>query len=167
MPRLLTLVAALQSLASGGEVPSRAHMPHAAIDHAVAAFLETQAEPRRGVPEPVDRRLRLAVCPVPLTLAWLSGSSHVVTVECRTRGGWRLFVAVRGAEVPPETRPHTLRRGETVRLQVVGPAFTVTATAKVLGPADEDGWITVQPADRAAPLRARLVHPGLATVAVR
>lgn len=163
-PAAVILPAALLLMA-----PARAHAAPfaepAAIDAAVAQFTGAPQGATGGAGQPVDRRLRLAVCINPLSLSWYAGRRDTVLVQCPDAGGWRLFVPLLQGGQGPVAAPAVLR-GEAVTIAVSGDGFTVSQPGEALDPGAVGQWIRVKSAAAGAqPLRARIVRPGLVALA--
>ena len=137
-----------------------------AIDAAVAQFAGAGAGAAGGAAQPVDRRLRLAACTNPLSLSWYAGRRDTVLVQCPDLGGWRLFVPLlQGASGLAE--PPAVLRGEAVTIAVAGEGFSVSQPGEALDQGAVGQWIRVKSAVAGAqPLRARIVRPGLVSLAV-
>ncbi len=128
-----------------------------AIDRTAAAFAGPGTVP-------VDRRLRLRPCASPLAVSWHTQRRDSVVVQCTDAGGWRLFVAVRGA-APGAVQPPAINRGDAVTIAVDGDGFTVSHPGEAMESGPEGAWIRVRTlAARAEPMRARVVRPGLVSV---
>ncbi|MBS0481430.1 MAG: flagella basal body P-ring formation protein FlgA [Proteobacteria bacterium] len=130
----------------------------AAIDRAVADFAG-----QAGVP--VDRRLRLAACARPLALRWYGTRQDTVEIGCPAPGGWKLFVSLGGAQTAQQTGQQTgpaVMRGDAVTIIAGDGSFTVSQPGEALESAAIGAWVKVRPASGgAAPLRARVIRPGL------
>lgn len=150
-------------------VPANAAAPMdpAAIDRAVMEFTGAAIGQPGGARLPVDRRMRLNACGVPLQLEWYGKNRDSVQVQCPD-AGWRIFVAV--AQVPQAEEPGTgeivVSRGETVAIVVEGGGFSLTRQAVALEEGAIGSWIKVRPAQdrKAEPVRAQVVRPGQVTV---
>lgn len=150
-------------------VPANAVAPMdpAAIDRAVMEFTGAAIGQPGGARLPVDRRMRLNACGVPLQLEWYGKNRDSVQVQCPD-AGWRIFVAV--AQVPQAEEPGTgeivVSRGETVAIVVEGGGFSLTRQAVALEEGAIGSWIKVRPAQdrKAEPVRAQVVRPGQVTV---
>ncbi|KUR72739.1 hypothetical protein AQZ52_05790 [Novosphingobium fuchskuhlense] len=140
----------------------------AMIDNAVAAFTGQQIGVPGGAAQPVDRRLRLAVCSAPLALSWYGNAQTSVLVRCPDAGGWRVFVPVSAARVAPAAAPAVIAvaRGEGVTVTVAGDGFSVSQPGEALDAGAVGAWIRVRTAAKADPLRARVVRPGLVELPV-
>lgn len=128
----------------------------AEVDRQVSAFAGQPAPP-------IDRRLRLARCSVPLALGWYGMNSQSVQVRCPVPGGWTLYVPVAQSGVAPQ--PHLIRRGDAVTVTVGGDGFAVSQPGEALEPGAKGDWIKVRGlAPKAPVLRARVLQPGLVAV---
>ena len=65
-----------------------------AVDAAVANFTGKAVAEVGGALQPVDQRVRLARCTLPLALSWYGRFQSAVEVRCPVLGGWRIFVPV-------------------------------------------------------------------------
>ncbi len=93
----------------------------AALD---ARISETQDEGL--IAQPIDRRVKLAPCPLPAEIdAPVAGS---ITVRCLALG-WRIRVPFLATAKPADATTVLVRRGETVELVFRGEGFAVSSTA--------------------------------------
>jgi len=151
-------------------VPANATTPMdpALIDRAVMEFTGAAIGQPGGARLPVDRRMRLNACGMPLQIDWYGKNRDSVQVHCPD-AGWRIYVAI--AQVPQADEPGTgeivVSRGETVAIVVEGGGFSLSRQAVALEEGAIGSWIKVQPAQdkKAEPVRAQVVRPG--QVAVR
>ena len=147
------LAAAVPALAAGFHDP-------AAIDRQVAQFTGAPTGDQGGARLPVDRRLKLSHCPMPLALEWYGSSNQTVLVRCPIAGGWRLFVPVAAAPGGAKAEP-VVARGESVSIAIQGSGFTVSRQGEALEEGAVGEWIRVRPTgDRRDPIRARVIQPG-------
>lgn len=134
-----------------------------AIDSEVARFTGAKMGREGGAITPVDRRLRLRRCGVPLTLAWRTQDRRSVVVQCPD-AGWRIYVPVRRSHFAVRAVP-VIDRGDAVAIAVSSAGFTVSQPGEALEAGASGAWISVRPVgatrNRAEPLRARVVRPGL------
>lgn len=91
-----------------------------ALDQRLAALSDNRAVP-------LDKRLRLARCPLPPQIE--NGPQGSLAVRC-IAAGWQLRVAIsgaRGAAADPAERSSVplVHRGETVQVAIVGNDFTL------------------------------------------
>ncbi|MCB2049233.1 MAG: flagella basal body P-ring formation protein FlgA [Novosphingobium sp.] len=144
-----------------------------AIESKVVAFTGAGIGAAGGPVRPLDRRLRLRACLSEIALDWRAGRRDTVTVRCTDPGGWSLFVPVM-ATTPASTAyapaaAPSVRRGDAVSLSISGSGFTVSRPAEALDNGATGDWIRVRPVtDRRMaeePLRARIVRPGLVSIA--
>lgn len=125
-----------------------------AIDRAVAAFAGEAAPP-------VDRRLRLAACTVPLALGWYGARRESVQVACPVPGGWRIYVPLAGAGTAGPMAP-AIARGDAVSITVSGGGFAVSQPGEALEGGAVGAWIKVRSLNPRAPaMRARVIRPGV------
>lgn len=147
------LAATVPALAAGFHDP-------ASIDRAVAQFTGAPTGGQGGARLPVDRRLKLSQCPMPLALEWYGNTNRTVLVRCPIAGGWRLFVPVAGGPGGVEAEP-VIARGEAVSIAIQGAGFTVSRQGEALEAGAVGDWIRVRPAgDKRDPIRARVIQPG-------
>jgi flagella basal body P-ring formation protein FlgA len=147
------LAAAIPAVAAGFHDP-------ASIDRQVAQFTGAPTGGEGGARLPVDRRLKLSQCPMPLALEWYGSSNRTVLVRCPIAGGWRLFVPVAGGSGGTSSEP-VVARGEMVSIAIQGSGFTVTRNGEALEEGAVGEWIRVRPAgDKRDPIRARVIQPG-------
>ena len=148
------LAVAVPALAAGFHDP-------ASIDREVVMFTGAPTGSAGGARLPVDRRLKLAQCPLPLTLEWYGSTHQTVLVRCPVAGGWRLFVPVAGGGTAAARAEPVVARGEAVAIAIQGRGFTVSRQGEALDAGAVGEWIRVRPAgDKRDPIRARVVQPG-------
>lgn len=163
----LILVPALLLAAPATAQPAMAQPALAdltAIDQAVARFVGAPLGVPGGAAAPVDRRLRLGQCGVPLALGWYGAARDSVQVDCPVASGWRLYVPIlangSGRVVPP-----AIARGDAISIAVSGPGFAVAQPGEALESGPAGVWIKVRTLGAGAQsLRARVVRPGLAGI---
>ena len=166
--RPLTVTFAAGLFAVAAPATANGPMDPAAIDHAVMEFTGAGIGQPGGARLPVDRRMRLNACGMPLQIDWYGKNRDSVQVHCPD-AGWRIYVAI--AQVPQADEPGTgqivVSRGETVAIVVEGGGFSLSRQAVALEEGAIGSWIKVQPAQdkKAEPVRAQVVRPG--QVAVR
>lgn len=132
----------------------------ASIDREVAQFTGAQVGAEGGARLPVDRRLKLAHCPTPLSLEWYGSGSRTVLVRCPVAGGWRLFVPVAAAQAGARAEP-VIARGEAVSIDLQGNGFTVSRQGEALEAGAVGEWIRVRPlGTKRDAIRARVIRPG-------
>ncbi|MCX7676590.1 MAG: flagella basal body P-ring formation protein FlgA [Alteraurantiacibacter sp.] len=178
--RSLLVPFALAVATAGAPLPAiaqgMAFADPAAIDAQVAAFTGAPVGAPSGARQPVDRRLRMAACPQPLTLAWHGRRADMVRVECPAIPGWQVFVPINTApgssqsgNTPASRAANLVERGQVVTIAVEGRGFTVTQQGEALEAGALGEWIRVRPegsrqnSPRAAsaqePVRARIAAP--------
>ncbi|MFO1255793.1 MAG: flagella basal body P-ring formation protein FlgA [Sphingomonadaceae bacterium] len=157
MNRLLFPFAAL---ALSGPAFAQTHADLAEVDRAVAAFTGVPQGQPGGAALPVDRRLRLAPCRVPLATGWYGTRQDTVEVSCAAPG-WKLYVPLAGAG-RAEAAAAAVTRGDAVSIAISGEGFTVAQSGEALESGAVGAWIKVRTVNPAAPaLRARVIRPGL------
>lgn len=152
--------AALSIFAAGPALAQTAYADLAEIDRAVAAFTGAEQGAPGGAAMPMDRRLRLAQCRVPLALEWYGSRRDTVQVSCPMQGGWRVFVpVVRGASAA--TAP-LIAKGDSVTISVRSEGFSVSQPGEAMEAGAAGAWIKVRGLGAKAPvLRAKVLRPGL------
>ncbi len=133
----------------------------AAIDQAVANFTGLPLGSPGGAAAPVDRRLRLGSCAVPLALSWYGSRNDSVQVDCPVAGGWRLYVPIasRGAATPA---PAAIAKGDAISINVSGDGFAVAQPGEALESGPVGAWIKVRTlGSNAQPMRAKVLRPGM------
>lgn len=135
------------------------------IDIAVARFTGAAIGESGGALQPVDRRLRLNRCAAPLALAWRTARQDSVVVQCPDVGGWRLYVPVVAQMAAALPEPPAILRGDAVTIAVAGEGFTVSRPGEAMEAGPAGGWIRVRPI-AGEPVRARVVRPGLVSLAL-
>ncbi|WP_374408648.1 flagella basal body P-ring formation protein FlgA [Pelagerythrobacter sp.] len=162
MRTIKTFIAAGAAGAIAAAVPALAagfHDP-ASIDREVAQFTGAPQGAAGGARLPVDRRLKLSQCPMPLALEWYGSSNQTVLVRCPISGGWRLFVPVSGGPGNARAEP-IVARGEAVSIAIQGSGFTVSRQGEALEAGAVGDWIKVRPVgEKRDPIRARVIQPG-------
>ncbi|MEQ1495528.1 MAG: flagella basal body P-ring formation protein FlgA [Novosphingobium sp.] len=157
MIRTLAIVAAVAA------VPALAQTATAdlgAIDHAVAQFTGVPQGAPGGAALPVDRRLKLAPCRVPLALVWYGTRRDTVEVACPMAGGWKLYVPLAGAS--QAAAAPLIAKGDAVTITVSAEGFAVSQPGEALEAGAEGVWIKVRTISPSTPiLRARVIRPGL------
>lgn len=134
-----------------------------AIETQIVASLGAGIGEPGGPARPIDRRLRLAACPQPVTVEEpLLGA---VTVRCVAQG-WRIRVPLVGdptvgrAQAAGVRVEPIVRRGDQVTLVAIAQGFTVSTIAV----ADQDGapgdHIRVRTPNRPAPIVGQVMADG-------
>lgn len=137
------------------------------LDRRVAEFTGVPAGAEGGAMLPLDRRLRLKPCNAPVALSWRDGRHDSVVVECPDFGGWRLFVPVRAGGSGRLSGAPAVNRGDAVTISVDGEDFSVSVPGEAMESGPAGAWIRVRGTDaKAQVMRARVVRPGLVTVAL-
>ncbi|GAB5348424.1 flagella basal body P-ring formation protein FlgA [Alteriqipengyuania sp. 357] len=167
------LALGLGALAAPANANAGAPMDPAEIDRAVMQFTGAPIGHPGGARLPVDRRMRLNPCGVPLQLEWYGKHRDSVQVLCPD-AGWRIYVAVAQAPQPaeqaePGTGEIVVSRGETVSIIVAGGGFSLSRQAVALEEGAIGSWIKVRPTQdrKADPVSAQVVRPGQVAVSLR
>lgn len=118
------------------------------------------------IPLPVDRRIRLARCPLPATIALLDDSA--LAVRCDPLG-WKLRLpfapqSVSTGSAAPAARPLVIRRGDQVRVTIESATFQVGYTATAAGDGRLGETIALRAGDAKRMLHARVTGPGEAAL---
>lgn len=129
-----------------------------AIDREVANFIGVNPNASGGAFAPVDRRLKLMACNLPLNLAWQGARRQTVLVQCPSPGGWKLYVPVYGASVGQVAQP-VVARGDAVSVTLSGPGFSVSQSAEALEAGAVGEWVRVR-VGKTTELRAQVLRPG-------
>lgn len=131
-----------------------------AVDRAVAQFTGVPLGQPGGAAMPVDRRLRLAPCRVPLALSWHGLRRDSVEVLCPLPGGWRLYVPLAGAGAAM-LQSDAITRGDAVTVTVMGQGFAVSQSGEAMESGPVGAWIKVRTVNAGAPvLRGKVLRPG-------
>lgn len=141
----------------------------AAIDAEIAAFTGAAAGAPGGARQPVDRRFRLAACPVPLRIEWYGRASDMVRVECTSGTGWRIYVPVTATSGPAAAPggaplPIVVQRGQMLTITVEGRGFAVSQQGEALEDGAIGAWIRIRPEGNREPVRARIQSPQRAVI---
>lgn len=173
MPRncrsLWNAAAALAGLlAFTGEAASAQtrHYDAAELDGAVADFLGQPAGSTGGAKNPLDPRLRLVRCSMPLEFGWHGTPGRTLALSCPDSGGWRIFIAVNARNLQPMRAEQAVKRGERITLLVRGNGFTLQGQGLARDPGAVGDWIRIELPHSPEPLRARIERPGLASLRV-
>lgn len=110
------------------------------------------ARESNGAAVPLDRRLRLARCPVPVAI---DAADEGMTVRCVPLG-WRIRVAMSGAAGGTVL----VHRGDQVELSIDGEGFVVDATAIAMEDGRAEGSIRVKTSTTAPAVTGRVTGPG-------
>lgn len=141
-----------------------------AIDRQVAAFTGAPVGAPGGAVMPVDRRMRLRQCAMPLTISWNGLRRDSVMVQCPD-AGWRIFVQLASAGMTAPA-PAAVGKGDAVTIAVTGDGFTVSQPGEALEAGAVGAWINVRPVKASAAanaaskdtLRAQIVRPGMVAI---
>lgn len=151
------------ALSLGAAIPAHAQQiaDLAAVDQAVAQFTGVPQGQPGGAALPVDRRLRLAPCRVPLALGWHGAARTSVEVQCPMAGGWKLYVPVMAGSAATAAAADAISRGDAVTVTVMGDGFAVSQGGEALESGPVGSWIKVRTLTPGAPvLRAKVLRPG-------
>ncbi len=144
------------------------------LDILIAQFTGASVGEEGGAVQPVDKRLRLTACSSSPDFSWHNEKETTLVARCPDAGGWKIYVPVRQDFAAPAAAPANvvaISRGDAVSIAVIGGGFSVSRPGEAL----EDGaigeWISVRPATqerrRAEPIRARILKPGVVTLALK
>lgn len=128
----------------------------AAIDAAVAQFTGAAIGQPGGAARPVDRRLRLRTCAVPLAFEWYGVRQDNVQVSCP--GAWRIYVPLTSGAATTREEP-LIAKGDAVSVTVSGVGFAISQQGEALEAGAAGQWIKVR-VGRGEPLRGRVLRPG-------
>lgn len=165
--RILSLMALAVSASLGTAALAADFADPAAIDRAVSKFTGAPIGAPGGARLPVDRRLKLNPCGMPLALEWYGRAHDTVLVRCPAAGGWRLFVpvvsggAAEPAAAPSEPAEPVISRGDNVTIAVSGRGFTLSRQGQALEAGAVGEWIRVRPVGkRLDPINVQVLRPG-------
>lgn len=149
----------------------------AALDVAVAAFTGRAIGEEGGARTAVDRRLKLAQCPLP-ELDWRGAGQDAVVVRCDAPR-WRIFVPVRlapssprapvvaaasPAPAAPARMEPVIRRGDPVAIEAGSAGFSITRDGIAQGDAVAGARFLVKVDPAKPPIHAIAVASGRATL---
>lgn len=158
--RAISAIALVGALCAAAPAVAAGFHDLAAIDAEVAQFTGAPQGVSGGARQPVDRRLKLAQCPMPLAFEWYGNAHQTVLVRCPVANGWRLFVPIEGASPGVKAEP-IVARGEAVSIAIQGAGFTVSRQGEALDAGAVGEWIRVRPAgEKREAIRARVIQPG-------
>lgn len=177
--RLLTALIIAPALCAPASASAQAMQNLAEIDILVAATMGAEIGQPGGARAPVDRRLKLKACPVPLEVT--GPDLGAAAVRCAALG-WRIRVPLdlaaerqasataarpqgpRGYGAGAATGQEGIKRGEPILLTVDRPTFSLSRVMI----ADKDGKvgevISVRDEPKGKPIFVRIVEPGRATI---
>lgn len=159
---MIRTVLALTALTAAGPLLAQSYADLAAVDRAVAQFTRAPQGNPGGAALPVDRRLRLAPCRVPLSTAWYGSRQDTVEVSCPVAGGWKLYVPLTGGGNAAVAAAPIITRGDAVTITVSGQGFAVSQGGEALESGAAGAWIKVRGLGAGAPvLRAKVLRPGV------
>ena len=147
---MATLLLASASPALGQPAGQSAFADLATIDHAVAGFAGAEIGQPGGALLPVDRRLRLSPCAESPEISWRDSRHETVLVQCKTPGGWHIFVPMRGTPSSGGGGPLAVARGEAVTISVIGDGFAVSQSGEAMDGGAVGEWIRVRTAKDAS-----------------
>ncbi len=146
-----------------------------AIDRQIAAFTGAPVGAPGGALMPVDRRMRLQRCGMPLAISVTGTHRNSLQVRCPD-AGWRIFVQIAAAPAAAEAAPlpNAVGRGDAVTIAVQGDGFSVSQPGEAMESGPIGAWIRVRPnrttaqaaAARGDTLRAQIVRPGVVEIAL-
>ena len=128
----------------------------AALEARITTALGAPVGAPGGLARPIDPRLRLPDCPAgPTVVAAPDGLS--ARIGCAAPS-WSFVAALARAPRDAAGAAPLIRRGDTVRLLVAGPGFTVTRSGVAQGDAAPGASVSVRPDGAAGTLRG-VVQP--------
>lgn len=107
--------------------------------------------------EAIDRRIKLPRCPEAASLD--TGASGMIAVRCASLG-WRLRVPVSASIVVSEMAEPIIRRGQSVAVEIVGDAFSVSYDAVAMDEGAVGKSIRVKFSTNGAFFAATVTGPG-------
>jgi flagellar basal body P-ring formation protein FlgA len=147
----------------------------AMLDMAVAQFTGQAIGMEGGARTAVDRRLKLAACPLP-QVEWRSPAQDAVVVRCMSPV-WRIFVPVMAeprpamqqaaamtvAAAPVRLEP-VIKRGDPVTVAAGTTGFSITRDGIAMGDAAPGARFMVRVDPSKPPIQAVAIEPGRATL---
>jgi len=136
----------------------------AEVETKVVAALGAAIGAPGGPAQPIDRRLKLAACPAPVSVE--APVLSAATVRCETLG-WRIRVPVlpTGAAPRLEKVEPVIRKGDQVEVIAAGASFSVST----FGVAEQDGApgdrIRVRSERKAGPIIGEVTSDGRVSLA--
>lgn len=144
------------------------------LDVMIAQFTGASIGEEGGAMQPVDKRLRLTACSSSPEFSWHNEKQTTLIARCTDAGGWRIYVPIRQNLAAPAADPANtvaVSRGDAVSIAVMGGGFSVSRPGEALENGAIGEWISVRPATqdrrRAEPIRARILKPGVVTLALK
>lgn len=175
MPRPLSIALMPIALLALPVVPAnaqRAFQDTSAIDAAVASFTGQPIGTEGGARAAVDKRLKLAVCPM-VAMSWFGNGHSAVVVRC-TNPDWRIYVPMlvspptAPAPVPaaaPAAKPViVIKRGDPVTIEVNAPGFAVSRDGIAMTDAASGARLLVNVDNVKKPVQAIALESGRATL---
>lgn len=171
MARTLS-VTLLLALVSPVAAQAQGFQSTALLDQAVAQFTGKPIGSDGGAAAAVDRRLKLAQCPLP-QMEWRSDRQDAVVVRCMTPV-WRIYVPVRRAAPATSTAPvgttrtiaqkaePVIRRGDPITVEAGSAGFAITRDGIAMGDAAPGARLLVKVDAAKPPIQAVAVEQGRA-----
>ena len=165
MIRALAFAAMLLPLPAAAQL---AFQDTTAIDVAVAAFTGHAVGEEGGARTAVDKRLKLAACPLP-QLDWRGTWQDAVVVSCDAPR-WRIYVPVKTApravaavSAPVATAPRAepvVRRGDPVTVEAGSAGFSITRDGVARGDAVAGARLMVRTDPAKPPIQGVAIATG-------
>lgn len=147
----------------------------AMLDMAVAQFTGQAIGMEGGARTAVDKRLKLAACPLP-QVEWRSPAQDAVVVRCMTPV-WRIYVPIMAeprpamqqasamtvAAAPVRVEP-VIKRGDPVTVAAGTTGFSITRDGIAMGDAAPGARFMVRVDPSKPPIQAVAIEPGRATL---
>jgi len=130
----------------------------AAIERQVAMYVGGQTADTRDVLVPIDRRLKLAVCPLGVDIAWHGSRRDSVRVSCPAAGGWKIFVRLVQHQNMAVSIP-VVHRGDEVTVTLNAPGFSVSRSGEALENGALGEWVRIR-VGKDEERRAQVLRPG-------
>ncbi len=143
-----------------------------ALDAAVAGFTGRPVGVEGGARTPVDKRLKLAACPM-VAMSWYGTARDAVEVRC-SNPDWRIFVPLLAA--PPAAAPYVpaaapvakpaivIKRGDPVTIEVNARGFSISRDGVAMTDAAAGGRFLVDVDGTKKPVQAIALESGRATL---
>ena len=129
------------------------------IEQQVAIYVGSSTGDPSNVLVPIDRRLRLAACPVAKDIAWHGQRRDVVRVSCPTVGGWRIFVRLVQQQPDMAQSQPVVHRGDEVTITLTASGFSVSRSGEALENGAVGEWVRIRVGSNDE-RRAQVLRPG-------
>lgn len=114
-----------------------------------------------GLAEPIDRRIKLPLCPEEPEVSPSAGGA--IAVRCPA-AGWKIRVPVSRASASQSPAQVLVHKGDTIELVAEGPGYSATFIGIALDEGGRESVIRVKIPTSASPLSAIVSRAGVATI---